>query len=104
MISVAEAKLIIEENTSSLTPVRMPLLSAAGKILAEDIYASHDIPAFAQSSMDGYAFAFEDWEPQGKFIIEGEVEAGSNKSMTSPLEKQYGFSPARLFRVEQIPW
>ena len=91
MISVAEAKQIIEENTSSLKPVRLPLLSAAGKILAEDIYASHDIPAFPQSAMDGYAFAFEDWEQQGKFIIEGEVEAGSNKSIT--------ISPGKAVRI-----
>ncbi len=91
MISIAEAKKIIEENTSSLKPVRLPLLSAAGKILAEDIYASHDIPAFAQSAMDGYAFAFEDWEQQGRFIIEGEVEAGSTKSIT--------ISPGKAVRI-----
>ena len=103
MISVAEAKQIIEENTSSLKPVRLPLLSAAGKILAEDIYASHDIPAFPQSSMDGYAFAFEDWEQQGKFVIEGEVEAGSNKSISISPGKAVRIFTGHLFRLERIP-
>ncbi len=91
MISVAEAKKIIEENSTSLKPVKLPLLSAAGKILAEDIYASTDIPAFAQSAMDGYAIAFNDWKQHQEFTIDGEMEAGSDKSFV--------ISPGRAVRI-----
>ena len=56
MITVEEAKKIIKENTHVLQPVEMSLQDAAGKILAEEVYAITDIPAFPQSSMDGYAF------------------------------------------------
>ena len=77
MISVEEAKKIITENTIALQPVKMHLQKAAGKVLAEDIYSSVDIPAFPQSSMDGYAFSFSQWKQHKKLIIEGEIAAGS---------------------------
>ena len=77
MISVDEAKKIITENIVALQPVQMPLQKAAGKILAEAIYSSVDIPAFPQSSMDGYAFSFSQWEQHKKLIIDGEIAAGS---------------------------
>lgn len=77
MISVTEAKKIIKENTSLLRPLHLPLAKAAGKILAEDVYSSIDFPPFLQSSMDGYAFCFEDWQKNKKLIIDGVIEAGN---------------------------
>lgn len=77
MISVDEALRIIKENTVSLLPVKSSLQNAAGKMLAEDIFASTDIPAFPQSSMDGYAFLFDEQNLQKKILIKGEVAAGS---------------------------
>jgi len=82
MISVKEAKKIISENASSLEPVNLSLQESAGLILAEDVYASMDIPAFPQSSMDGYAFSFEGWKQHKKLKITGEVAAGSNETST----------------------
>ena len=82
MISVTEAKKIISANISSLEPVTSALSDAAGLILAEDVYAATDIPAFPQSSMDGYAFAFAGWKQHKKLKISGEVAAGSNESFT----------------------
>ncbi len=78
MISVEEAKKIIEQHSVALTPKVMPLKEAAGKLLAEDVYATIDIPAFPQSSMDGYAFSWNDWKKGNHLIIEGEIAAGSN--------------------------
>lgn len=80
MISVAEAKKIILENTNALPPVKCLLQEAAGKILAEDIFSAVDIPAFPQSAMDGYAFAFNEWSQQQELIIKGEIAAGDNAS------------------------
>jgi molybdopterin molybdotransferase len=82
MISVKEAKKIISENVSSLDPVNLSLQESAGLILAEDVYASMDIPAFPQSSMDGYAFSFEGWKQHKILKITGEVAAGSNETFT----------------------
>ena len=80
MISVSEAKKIIDQNVSCLESVTLPLQESAGLILAEDVYALMDIPAFPQSSMDGYAFSFEDWKQHKKLKIAGEVAAGSNET------------------------
>jgi molybdopterin molybdotransferase len=82
MISVTDAKKIISENVSSLEPVTLSLQESAGLILAEEVYASMDIPAFPQSSMDGYAFSFEGWKQHKKLNITGEVAAGSNETFT----------------------
>ncbi len=79
MISVAEAKKIISENVTALTPVSFPLQQSVGLTLAEDVHASIDIPAFPQSSMDGYAFSFNDWQKNKKLKIAGEVAAGNNE-------------------------
>lgn len=80
MISVAEAKKIITENVFPLTPVSMSLQLSAGLTLAEDIFASMDIPSFPQSSMDGYALSFDDWQKNKNLKIVGEVAAGNNET------------------------
>lgn len=80
MISVSEAKKIISENVSNLEPVTVQLQEAVGLTLAEDIYATADIPAFPQSSMDGYAFSFSGWKRYKKLKIVGEIAAGSMES------------------------
>src|SRR6266498_4098656 len=76
MISVEEAKKIVVNNSKRLSPLKLPLDKAAGLVLAEDVYASLDIPAFDQSSMDGYAFRFEDYYQNKSLIVNGEVPAG----------------------------
>lgn len=91
MISVQEAQKIISKNVSSLEPVLLPLSQAAGLILAADIYATTDIPAFPQSSMDGYAFSFEGWKKHKRLKIAGEVAAGSNETFT--------LTPANAVRI-----
>ena len=58
----------------------MPLGNSSGLILAEDVYAAIDIPAFPQSSMDGYAFSFNDWQKNRKLKIAGEVAAGNHET------------------------
>jgi molybdopterin molybdotransferase len=91
MISVNEAKKIILEQAITLPSVKLHLLQAAGKVLAEDVYASIDIPAFAQSSMDGYAFSFHDRKANKPLKIKGEMAAGSNEI--------FALSPGNAVRI-----
>jgi molybdopterin molybdotransferase len=77
MITVAQAKQIIADNITPLQPVNIPLNQAAGHVLAADIYAAFDIPAFRQSSMDGYAIKFE--EELKTYILVGEMAAGTSQ-------------------------
>jgi len=80
MISVNEAKTIIQSHTKSLAPIRLPLLEAFGYTLAENIFAIIDIPFYSQSSMDGYAFSFENKDNPLEII--GEMPAGTSKQIT----------------------
>jgi len=75
MISVKEAKHLISKHIIALNPISIDLAKASGYILATDVYARYDIPAFSQSAMDGYALKFVDHEKVLSII--GEMAAGT---------------------------
>jgi molybdopterin molybdotransferase len=60
MISVNEARRIILTSRFEYKIKEVPLIESTGKILAESITASCDIPGYDCSSMDGYAVRSED--------------------------------------------
>jgi len=76
MIHVKRALELIDDSISPLEPVIVHLAEAQGLVLAEDLFSQYNIPAYPQSSMDGYAFAFE--EGKMMYVLEGEMAAGSN--------------------------
>jgi molybdopterin molybdotransferase len=76
MIKVEEARKLIRENVSPAMPVKTDILAAGNHVLAKDVFASADFPPFNQSSMDGFAFAYQDWNKTNALPIEGEVAAG----------------------------
>jgi molybdopterin molybdotransferase len=80
MISVQEAKQIVQDAALAPKIVKLPLLEAFGFTLAQDIIATIDIPNFAQSSMDGYALKFEDKDKP--LTIIGEMAAGITNQLT----------------------
>ena len=96
MITVIEAKHIISTTVKALNPVALSLLQARGKVLAADVFATVDIPAFPQSAMDGYAFAFDDL--QKELVIDGEMAAGSSSSIEVTTGKAI-----RIFTGAPVP-
>ena len=80
MISVSAAKSIIRKNVSPLAPTVSALENAAYHVLADDIYSRYDIPAFRQSSMDGYAVKFDDRVEE--LTVVGEMAAGAAHELT----------------------
>lgn len=74
MISVDEALRHIRDHAPIPEVDQVPLREAAGRILAEDVTAKIDMPAFASSSMDGYAIGAEGRERKLKLV--GESAAG----------------------------
>jgi molybdopterin molybdotransferase len=80
MVNVTQAKKVILEHAVELTPVQLSLSRAAGMVLAKDVYAAINIPAYAQSSMDGYAFSFTDWKSNTTLKIKGVMAAGSSET------------------------
>src|SRR6187399_115507 len=91
MITVDEAKIIIKREVSPLDPVQLTVAGAAGLVLAKDVFAIMDIPAFDQSSMDGYAFSFSGWQSHQTLQVKGEVPAGSKEIIS--------FSPDQAVRI-----
>lgn len=98
MISVSEARTIIQQHIASLPPVPMMLQDALGYTIAADILATVDIPAYPQSSMDGYAFSYADWEQKYSLVIHGEMAAGTNQSMQLPSK-----TAVRIFTGAPVP-
>lgn len=96
MISVNEAKSIITQHCIPLPPVRLSLIDACGLILSENVYAHTDIPAYPQSSMDGYAFRYVDINNTLRVI--GEMAAGSAQSFTVEQNEA-----ARIFTGAPVP-
>lgn len=77
MITVSEAKALIATHSEALDAVRRNLDETSGLILAHDVFAQYDIPAFRQSSMDGYALKYADRHLE--LEINGEMAAGTNR-------------------------
>jgi molybdopterin molybdotransferase len=96
MIPVEQAKQLIEQHTTQLPIVSMPLHKAMGLVLAEDLIAPYDIPAYPQSSMDGYALAIESLGSD--LLVEGEMAAGSG----ALLRLRRGFA-VRIFTGAAVP-
>ena len=98
MISVSKAKKYINERVAALPPVTLLLKSTAGLVLAEDVLAKTDIPAFDQSSMDGYAFSFHKWQSNKLLPILGLSAAGSNEKLIVT-----GANAVRIFTGAPVP-
>ena len=55
LLSVEEARDRVLSTVHPLGSLQVPLTDAYGCVLAEDIVATHDLPSFASSAMDGFA-------------------------------------------------
>lgn len=60
VISVDEALKRLLARLAPLPDHELPIVDAVGSVIAEDIYADEDIPAFSHSSVDGYAVRHDD--------------------------------------------
>ncbi len=78
MISVEEAKSIIRANISALDAIQLNLDDAVGFALHEDVISPIDMPSFVQSSMDGYAFAFDDVLSTQGLKVTHTIQAGAS--------------------------
>ncbi|MCS7083756.1 MAG: molybdopterin molybdotransferase MoeA [Aquificaceae bacterium] len=58
---------------------RVLLLDAIDRVLASDIYANRDFPAFDNSAMDGFAIRAASWDKELRLV--GEIAAGEHKEI-----------------------
>ena len=77
VMTLAEA---LELLTGQVVPVdgveRLPLVETLGRVLAEDVVSPLALPPFANSAMDGWAFAHDGRPADGWLSIVGRAAAG----------------------------
>jgi molybdopterin molybdotransferase len=73
--SIDEARATLLAATRPLSPVDVPVPDALGLVLVDDVVAAHDVPAFANSAMDG--FAVRSGASGRRLAIMGESRAGT---------------------------
>jgi molybdopterin molybdotransferase len=60
LLSVEDARERVLSRVHPLAPLQLPLTDAFGCVVAEDVLATHDLPEFASSAMDGFAVRASD--------------------------------------------
>ncbi|MFN3871116.1 MAG: gephyrin-like molybdotransferase Glp, partial [Aquificaceae bacterium] len=94
-----EALELVLKEVEPLPKERVPLWDALGRVLAQEVYADRDSPAFDNSAMDGYGIRAEDLELlPARLKVLGEVSAGGDWQGT--LERGYAI---KIFTGAPIP-
>jgi molybdopterin molybdotransferase len=98
MLTFEEARATILAGALRLGRERVPLAEAAGRVLAERIVATRPLPAFDQSTMDGYAVCRADLVGDGPFRlrVSGESRAGRAAPALGPGQACRIFTGAAL--------
>jgi molybdopterin molybdotransferase len=89
LISVEAHLADILATIRPLAPIEVGLTDALGLVLAEDVAASHPLPSFDNSAMDGYAVRVSDVAPASDdnpvtLPVVGEVAAGDTGAYSLP--------------------
>ncbi len=78
MFSLDDARALIASRVHTLAAERIPLAAALARTLRESIAAAEDIPAFARSAYDGFAFAAGE---NGRLRVVQEIAAGAASTL-----------------------
>jgi molybdopterin molybdotransferase len=97
MITVQEAKNLLQKHLIRGLKKNSPLLESLGFFLAEDIFAPIDIPSFDNSAMDGYALSWSS-EPTRKLKQTIKIQAGDPTSTSVSSEEA-----VRIFTGAPLP-
>ncbi len=87
LIPFEDARRIVLENVRPIEDVEeVSLLGALGRVLAEDVVSSINVPPFARAAEDGYAVRAEDTYGAGQyapkeFKLIGEINTGEHKEI-----------------------
>jgi molybdopterin molybdotransferase len=89
LISVEAHLADILSTIRPLAPIEVGLADAYGLVLAEDVAASHQLPSFDNSAMDGYAVRVQDVSSASQdspvtLPVVGEVAAGDTGAYSLP--------------------
>lgn len=81
LLSFEDARHLVEEHAAKVRArgrELLPLLDAAGRVLAEPIHADRDVPPFSRATRDGYAVRAGDVQTTPvRLDLIGEIKAGA---------------------------
>jgi molybdopterin molybdotransferase len=99
MLSFEEARARLLERARVLETERVPVASAAGRVLALPVVATSDLPPFSYSAMDGYALSVEGLDRSRPLTLPvvGESRTGRQAVALVPG------TAARIFTGAEIP-
>lgn len=100
MVSVTEAKQILQNAHIELPHIVLPLKDALNFVSAEDIHSPINLPPFDQSAMDGFAIRIDN-VPDAQTIslpLQMEIQAGD-----SPIHKMQDNTAIRVFTGAPVP-
>lgn len=102
LLAMAEAAPIREQET-------LPLADCDGRVLAQDLISTLDLPPWPNSAMDGYAVRLSDWTGE-PLVVSQRIFAGQAPQPWPPAPAR-GSSLARRFpkvltawRCKKTPW
>lgn len=96
-VEAAQARLLALADAARIAGVEaLPLAQADGRVLAEPLVASLDLPPWDNSAMDGYALRLDDWQGE-PLVVSQRILAGS-----APAPLQPG-TCARIFTGAPLP-
>ena len=101
MLSVTEARARILSHFQAAAEETLPLIECSNRVLAVNVAATHDLPLFNNSSMDGFAIRSADSSPNASNItlnVVADIPAGSTPKVI--LAKG---EAARIMTGAQLP-
>ncbi len=97
----AEAIAILRQRITPVAGVEpVAVDETSGRILAEDISAPRDIPAHDNAAVDGYAFAFADYDADKGSTFRVSARAAAGHAVREKLDKA---TAARIFTGAAMP-
>lgn len=96
LVSVEQARALIAVTIHHVEPAMQEISYSLGLAIAEDFFSPLDIPAFDQSSMDGYAVYAEDLK--SPLVLQGVMAAGHGEPET--LQRNHAM---RIFTGAPLP-
>jgi molybdopterin molybdotransferase len=97
----AEAVAILRESMVSVVGVeKVPVDEAVARILAEDVIAPRDIPGHDNAAVDGYTFAFSDYDADKGSTFKVSARAAAGHAVSDKIEQG---TAARIFTGAAMP-
>lgn len=79
-VKLEEAQDLILSLITPLPAESLPLLRALGRVVYKDIHASYDLPAYAQSAVDGYAVSESEKSMRYSYVVKERLKPGEMPS------------------------